>query len=291
LTCTRRGGRSTVARRRPEETLMSMPTYEITALRYGTHQNRAARANFIAIDAHDAPMPLDYFVWAIRGPVGAASPQTIVVDTGMSHAEVAGRPGRVILNPVETMLGRIGIEPDAVRDVVLTHMHFDHAGRLDLFPSATLHLQDAEMAYCTGRCMCHDVLRAPFSVEHVVTAVRRVHSGHVRFHDGTAEIAPGVTLHLVGGHTGGLQVVRVPTARGWVVLASDATHFWANIRTRNPFPLVVDVARMLEGYRILEALADGPDHIIPGHDPLVLARFPGVPGQPDICRLDLPPTG
>jgi glyoxylase-like metal-dependent hydrolase (beta-lactamase superfamily II) len=83
--------------------------------------------------------------------------------------------------------------------------------------------------------------------------------------------------------------VRVPTARGWVVLASDATHFWANIRTRSPFPLVVDVARMLEGYRTLESLADGPDHIIPGHDPLVLARFPGVAGQSDAVRLDLPP--
>jgi len=178
-----------------------------------------------------------------------------------------------------------------VRDVVLTHMHFDHAGRMDLFPQAAFHLQDSEMAYCTGRCMCHDILRAPFAVEDVVTAVRRVHDGRMRFHDGTAEIAPGITVHLVGGHTGGLQVVRVPTARGWVVIASDATHFWANIRTRNPFPLVVDVARMLEGFRLLESLADGPDHIIPGHDPLVLSRFPAVPGQPDIVRLDLSPRG
>jgi glyoxylase-like metal-dependent hydrolase (beta-lactamase superfamily II) len=110
------------------------------------------------------------------------------------------------------------------------------------------------------------------------------------FHDGTAEIAPGISVHLIGGHTGGLQIIRVPTARGWVVLAGDATHYWANIRTRNPFPLVVDVARMLEGYKIAESLADGPDHIIPGHDPLVLTRFPRVPGQTDIVRLDLSPA-
>jgi glyoxylase-like metal-dependent hydrolase (beta-lactamase superfamily II) len=270
---------------------MHMPTYEVFALRYGTHRNRVARANFIAIDAHDAPMPLDYFIWVIRGPSGSASPQTIVVDTGMGAAAVRDRPGRTILAPVEDMLGRVGVDPAAVRDVVLTHMHYDHAGRIDLFPAAGFHIQDAEMAYCTGRCMCHDVLRNPFDVEDVVTAVRRVHAGRMRFHDGTAEIAPGVTLHLVGGHTGGLQVVRVPTARGWVVLASDATHFWANIRTRNPFPLVADVARMLEGFRIIESLADGPDHIIPGHDPLVLTRFAHPPGQPDVVRLDLPPIG
>jgi glyoxylase-like metal-dependent hydrolase (beta-lactamase superfamily II) len=177
-----------------------------------------------------------------------------------------------------------------VSRVVLTHMHFDHAGRLDLFPRATFHIQDAEMAYCTGRCMCHSVLRLPFDVDDVIAAVRRVHAGSMQFHDGTAEIAPGITLHLIGGHSGGLQVVRVPTERGWVVLASDATHLWANIRTGNPFPIMADLTRMLEGYRIIESLADGPDHIIPGHDPLVRTRFPSIPGQPDIVRLDLPPT-
>jgi glyoxylase-like metal-dependent hydrolase (beta-lactamase superfamily II) len=269
---------------------MQTPTYEIFALRYGTHQDRVARANFLSVDDHAAPMPLDYFVWAIRGPVGSAPPRTIVVDTGMGEAAVRNKPGRKVLAPVEAVLGRVGIDPGAVRDVVLTHLHYDHAGRTDLFPAAQFHIQDAEMTYCTGRCMCHDVLRAPFAVEDVVAAVRFVHGGRMRFHDGTAEIAPGVSVHLVGGHTGGLQVVRAPTARGWVVLASDATHYWANIRTRNPFPLVADVAKMLEGYRILESLADGPDHIIPGHDPLVLARFPKAPGQPEAVRLDLPPT-
>jgi len=150
-------------------------------------------------------------------------------------------------------------------------------------------LQDAEMAFATGRCMCHRVLRIPMEVEDVLTAVRHVFADRVRFHDGTATIVPGVTLHLVGGHSGGLQVVRVPTARGHVVLASDAAHFWANIRTRNPFPLVADVAEMAEGWRICEELSDGPDHIIPGHDPLVLSRFPIWPGQPDIALVHKPP--
>lgn len=269
---------------------MTAPVYEIYALRYGTHRDRPARLNFLNGDDHASPMPLDFFVWAIVGPVGSKHPRTIVVDTGMGEKEVANRPGRVILNPVEAMLARIGVDVASVRDVVLTHMHFDHAGRLDLFASARLHIQDAEMAFCTGRSMCHGFLREPFDVEHVVAAVRRVHAGGMVFHDGTAEIAPGVSVHLVGGHSGGLQVVRVPTARGAVVLASDATHYWANIRERRPFSIVVDLARMLEGYRVMERLADGPDHIIPGHDPLVLARFPAVPGVGDVVRVDLPPV-
>ena len=234
-------------------------------------------------------MPLDYFVWVIRDPTAAQ--RTIVVDTGMDASAAARRPGRVILTPVEEMLRWVGVDPAVVRNVVLTHMHFDHAGCIDLFPSATFHIQESEMAFCTGRCMCHRVLRDTFEVEHVISAVRRVYDGRMRFHDGTAEIAPGISLHLIGGHSGGLQVVRVPTARGWVVLASDSAHFWANIRTRSPFPIVVDMARMLEGYNILESLADGLDHIIPGHDPLLFSRFPSAPGQGDVVRLDLPPVG
>src|SRR5271168_2357042 len=127
-----------------EELLMDAPTYEVLALRYATHQNRSARENFIAIDTHDALMPLDYFIWVIRGPIGASSQRTIVVDTGMDAATAARRPGRAILTPVDEMLARVGVDPAAAPDVVLTHMHFDHAGRIDLFPAAKFHIQDSE---------------------------------------------------------------------------------------------------------------------------------------------------
>ncbi len=257
--------------------------YEIVAVRYATQQERGAGSNFLFPDDHSAPMPIDYFVWAITG-----GGRTIVVDTGFD-AVAAARRERALLRSTAEALALVGIESAGVRDVVLTHLHYDHAGCMEAFPAAIFHLQDAEMAFATGRCMCHRVLRIPMEVEDVLTAVRHVYAERVRFHAGTAEIAPGVTLHLVGGHSGGLQVVRVPTARGHVVLASDAAHFWANIRTRNPFPLVVDVGRMAEGWRICEELADGPDHIIPGHDPLVLTRFPTLQGQPDVALLHEPP--
>ena len=273
---------------------MSGPQYEVLALRYGTHQARPARMNFLSVDDHDAPMPLDYFVWAIRGPIGATNPRVVVVDTGMTPQAVANRPGRIVLNTVDAMLARAGIAAAEVADVVLTHMHYDHAGNLDLFPRAMFHIQDAEMAFCTGRCMCHGALRMAFDVRDVIGAVSRVHSGQMQFHDGATDLLPralpGVTLHLIGGHTGGLQAVRVPTARGWVVLASDASHYWANIRTGNPFPILADLPRMAEGWRLLDSLSDGPDHVIPGHDPLVRTRFPALGGDGEIVQLHLPPT-
>ena len=256
---------------------MNDPVYEVLALRYATLQERTAGQNFLFPDDHAAPMPIDYYIWAIRG-----EGRVIVVDTGFGQTGVERRGRSLIRKPAEA-LAEAGIDAATVPDVVLTHLHWDHAGGMPDFPAASFHLQDEEMAFATGRCMCHGVLRMPMDIDDVTYAVRQVYAGRVRFHAGTATIAPGITLHLVGGHSGGMQVVRVPTRRGWVVLASDAIHFTANMRTGNPFPLLVNLKQMLEGYRLCNELADSPDHIIPGHDPEVLQRYPAT--HPNTVRV------
>lgn len=258
--------------------------YRIYAVKYA-HFERRSRDNFIGGDSHDVPMPLDYFVWAVVG-----AQRTFIVDTGFDQA-MADKRGRTITNPVEHGLAKIGIRADEVEDVVITHMHYDHAGNHGLFPRARYHVQDREMAYCTGRCMCHHALSHPFEPEDVKSMVGRLFAGRVKFHDGSAELAPGLTVHWVGGHTNGLQIVRVQTARGWVVLASDASHFYANMQEERPFPVVYNVGDMIEGYETAHRLASSPDHVIPGHDPAVLARYPAHDAETEgwIVRLDLAP--
>ncbi|OGA68754.1 MAG: MBL fold hydrolase [Betaproteobacteria bacterium RIFCSPLOWO2_12_FULL_65_14] len=255
--------------------------YEIYAVKYARHERRAAE-NFIGGDPHDGPMPLDYFVWLVRD-----GGRELVVDTGFSAA-VAAKRGREHLRCPTEGLRLLGVEAAAVRDVVITHLHYDHVGNFELFPGAMLHLQDLEMRYATGRYMGHGCFRGAFDVEDVVGMVRRVYEGRVRFHDGDAELMPGVSLHLVGGHTMGLQVVRVATRRGAVVLASDASHFYANMEQVRPFPIVWSVGAMVDGYRRLHELAESPAHIIPGHDPLVMQRYPAASSELEgiAVRLD-----
>jgi glyoxylase-like metal-dependent hydrolase (beta-lactamase superfamily II) len=230
-------------------------------------------------------MPMDYFVWAAVSTSGAC-----VIDTGFT-AETAARRGRTFLRCPVDSLRLIGVDPDAVENVILTHMHYDHVGNFHRFPRARFHLQEPELRYATGRLMGHPRLRHSFEVEDVVGMVRLTYAGRVDFHNGAAELAPGITLHPAPGHSLGLQFVRVHTRRGWVVVASDVTHFYENMESGRPFTTAVNVDGMLEGFGALIAHAPTRDHIVPGHDPLVMARYPAV--SPELAgiavRLDVKP--
>src|SRR3979409_2098123 len=141
--------------------------YEIYALRYAAMSPRTPHLNSLVPDPHETTASdLDYFVWLIRG-----GGRDILVDTGFNAEEAGLRNRQLPLNPVDA-LARFGVSAGAIRDVVVTHMHYDHAGNLDLFPNARFHLQDREMSYATGRCMCFGALRHPFSGAHVPTMGR-----------------------------------------------------------------------------------------------------------------------
>ena len=265
--------------------MMNEPeVYEVFAVKYA-YLERNRHHNFIIADPHDGSMPLDYYVWAIVN-----ENRTIIVDTGFDYEEAEKRKRHVVRLPKEG-LAMIGIDAAAVKDVIITHLHYDHAGTTGDFPNAQFHLQDLEMAYATGRYMRHAPFKFAYEVEHIVDFVRHLYAKRVVFHDGDSELAPGVSLHHIGGHTMGMQSVRVFTKRGWVVLASDASHFYENMEKTAPFPIVHNVGDMIEGFGKLRALADSPQHIIPGHDPLVMKRYPAPKPELEgiVVRLDVPP--
>jgi len=172
--------------------------YELFAIRYATRDARRG-AHFIGGDPHDGPMPMDYFVWVAKG-----GGRTFVIDTGF-NAEVSEKRKRTFLRcPVEA-LAALGIDANAVEDVILTHLHYDHVGNFDQFPKARFHLQERELAYATGRYMHYPRLSHSFEVEDVCGIVRLNYAGRVMFYNGDAELAPGLTVHAVGGHSAGFN--------------------------------------------------------------------------------------
>jgi glyoxylase-like metal-dependent hydrolase (beta-lactamase superfamily II) len=261
-----------------------IPDYGLFAIRYATREARRSD-HFIGGDPHDGPMPMDYFLW-----IAESDGRAVVIDAGFT-AEVAAKRGRTFLRCPVDALGLIGIDAVGVKDVILTHLHYDHVGNFHRFPNAQFHLQEPELHYAVGRYMRYHKLAHSFEVDDVVGIVRLNYARRVRLYNGPVDLLPGITLHPVHGHSAGLQFVRVHTQRGWVVLASDVTHFYENMETERPFTTAFHVGEMLEGFDKLRAAAPSTRHIIPGHDPEVMRRYP--PPRPElegiVVRLDATP--
>ena len=253
--------------------------WAVFALKYAERNSRVRGDSFVFDDHPAAPHGMDYFVWLLDN-----GERRILVDTGYDAAEAERRDRPIIQDPTD-VLRDFGVAPESLDTVIVTHLHYDHAGGLDRYPNARFHVQAGEMQFATGPCMCHDTLRMPFTADHVCELVRHLYDGRVVFHEGSGEVAPGVSVHRVGGHSRGLQVVQVHTANGPLCLASDASHYYENFIERKPFPIVVDVEDMLTGYDTIQSLAASAERVVPGHDPLVRAFYPQQ-GTLPVWRLD-----
>ena len=140
--------------------------------------------------------------------------------------------------------------------------------------------------------MTHAALRHSFSLPDVLEMVRLIYGERVVFHAGDEEFAPGIMLHHIPGHTPGMQSLSVHTARGWVVLASDAAHYYESLDHGTPFSTHESMLGMLEGFRRVRQLAPSDSHVVPGHDPLVMARYPAPAPELEgiVVRLDVEPN-
>ena len=170
----------------------------------------------------------------------------------------------------------LGIDCASVEHVILSHFHYDHVGCYTLFPHATFYVQDAEMSFYTGRHLHQAAFRHSVELDDILALVRFNYEGRVVFVDGDKEIVPGISVHKVGGHTAGMQIITVQTQGGRAVVASDASHYYHNYEKNVPFTTHHDLPGMYYGFQRIRELADRPDLILPGHDPLVLERLKPV---------------
>ncbi len=251
--------------------------YQVVIVRYGTRSTVRSDVflNYHVYAEPDAPIGMDYFFWVVRN-----RDRTIVVDTGFSAAGGANRK-RTSLLDVATALRALGVDPRTAPPVVVTHAHYDHIGNLDLFPASPVIMAAAEYAFWTGphahRAQLHH------SVEDAELAYLRRASGEGRVETfaGSHDLAPGVRLIEVGGHTPGQSVVRVDTDDGVVLLASDAIHYYEEYERDMPFTQVACLVEMYAAFDRIRAMVDAGEvrHLVSGHDPGTLGRFTPLPGE------------
>ena len=155
-------------------------------------------------------------------------------------------------------LARHGLAPADVCAVVLSHLHFDHANNLEMFPYARVYVSEAECAY--ARNPHPDDLYVP---AHLLGQLEAMDT-HLLAEEG--EIFPGVRWLAAPGHTPGLIALLLDdTPVGRVVLASDAIKTAREALARHCDLAFDDAAR---GSATIARLLDlKPDRLVPGHFP------------------------
>lgn len=252
---------------------MNGTVHEIYAVKFGQNDTAERGHFFMGPDAEPRGehMQLDYFVWAIRSPG-----QDVVLDSGFTAAVNRTRGRNHFEEPADA-LRRLGVDPDRVEHLILSHLHYDHAGGVDQFPNAAVHLQASELAFWTGKYARRGEFLRTIEVDDILRIVRMNLEGRVDLVEGDKEIVDGIRVHHAGGHTPGSQFVSVRTASGIVVLAGDTSHFFENVEGDKPFAVHADVVGLYRTFDRMQALATS-GVVVAGHDPELFERFEAVAG-------------
>ncbi len=244
------------------------PEYEVYAVRYATAPGFPVSSLVAGADAA-RKIDIPFMIWVIKGKDG----RNILVDAGSYKGPVfAGWNLRDVEKP-SVAIGKLGLAPDAVTDIVITHIHWDHVNGVDLFPGARVWIQRGEYEHsidAAGKPKDEAIEAGDAAMLADLKA-----AGRLTLIDGDAkEIIPGVTVYTGGKHTYASQYVAVRTSEGTVVLASDNIYLYENLEKHLPLGLTGDQAADLRVQERALRLASNPRLIVPGHDPAVFTRFP-----------------
>jgi glyoxylase-like metal-dependent hydrolase (beta-lactamase superfamily II) len=249
----------------------SKPQYQIYAIRYATIPDFPA-AELVAGADPARKLDIAMMIWLVRG-----NGRNILVDSGFYHDRFfKDWHVKDFLKPSET-LKPLGLKPEDITDIIITHLHWDHADGVDLFPNARIWIQKDELQYYAGEAWQSKETHGGIDADDVLTLVKLNTEGRVGLVDGDAqEILPGITCYTGGRHTYASQYVGVNSGAGTVVLASDNMYLYENLEKHVPIAATLDAASNLRAQDRMKQLAASPGLIIPGHDPAVMEKFPSV---------------
>jgi glyoxylase-like metal-dependent hydrolase (beta-lactamase superfamily II) len=247
----------------------SNPTYEVYALSYGVYPDFPVSALLAGADK-TRKIDLQMMIWLIKGPG-----KNILVDTGCYHESVVKGKGIQNLIRASDAIAKLGLSAADITDVIITHMHWDHADGMDLFPNAKMWIQKDEYSYYTGAAWQAGGKSGGIEPDDVLTLVKLNTAHRVSLVDGDdREIINGIKVYTGGRHTFASQYVSVRTASGTVVIASDNMYLYENLEKHAPIAQTFDAESNLKAQDRMKQIAARPDLIVPGHDPEVFVKFP-----------------
>jgi len=254
--------------------------YDVYAVRYATLANFPV-SSLIAGADRARHLDIAMMIWVLKGVDGRVA----IVDSGF-HRDQYFKQFTVkdFVKPSDA-IAPLGLAPDQVTDIFLTHMHWDHAGGIDLFPAARVWIQKEEYDYYTSDAWQARTTHGGIDADDVLEIVKRNIAGKVSFVRGDDDtVLSGITFGVGGKHTWQSQFVAVQTRSHTVVLASDNMYLYENLDTHTAISQTLDAASNLRTQDRMKGLASTPALLIPGHDPAVFDRFPRVSDR--IVRIE-----
>jgi glyoxylase-like metal-dependent hydrolase (beta-lactamase superfamily II) len=252
-------------------------TYEIYAIRYATLKDFSV-AGLVAGADKSRKMDIAMMVWLIKG-----GGRNILFDCGFYREKFMSQWHPADYEKPSLAVQRAGVKPEDITDVVISHIHWDHADGFDLFPNAKIWLQKEELEYYAGQAW-QGHKRTAADPDDIVGLVRLNIQQRVGLVNGDAqEILSGITAYTGGKHTWQSQFLGVNTPAGIVVLASDNVYLNENLEKHVPIAATLDADSNLRAQDRMKQLAASPKLIIAGHDPAVLKNFPEI--APGIVRI------
>jgi glyoxylase-like metal-dependent hydrolase (beta-lactamase superfamily II) len=250
------------------------PAYEIYAISYGVIPDFSV-AGLVAGADRSRKLDIQMMVWLLRGRNGS----NILVDSGFYREKLFKQWNvRDFIKPSDA-IAKVGLKPEQITDVIITHMHWDHAGGMDLFPKARIWIQQDEYAYYTGEAWRPGGSHGGIDAEDVMALVKANTEGRVQMVKGDdQEAIAGIRFYTGGRHTYASQYVGVSTRSGTVIIASDNCYLYENLDKRVPIAQTLDAASNLRAQDRMKQLASNLRLVVPGHDPAVFRRFP-APGN------------
>ena len=171
------------------------PEYKIYAVRYATIPDFAV-SGLVAGADRSRKLDIAMLVWLVQG-----GGRTILVDSGFYRNQFFKQWHVTDYEKPSDALSRVGVTPDQVTDVIITHMHWDHADGMDLFPKARIWIQKEELEYYAGSAWQSPRTHGGIDPEDVLAAVKLNTERRLSLVDGDAKVIPGrISLEIGRAH-------------------------------------------------------------------------------------------
>jgi glyoxylase-like metal-dependent hydrolase (beta-lactamase superfamily II) len=255
------------------------PVYEVYAIRYATLPDFPV-ASLVKGADRSRKMDIAMMVWLVKG-----NGRNILVDSGFYRDQFFKEwTVKDFIRPSDAVAA-LGVKPEEITDVIITHMHWDHADGMDLFPKAKIWIQRDEYTYYTGEAWQQRRTHGGIDPDDVLAIVKLNMEGRVEMVNGDdQEIMPGITCYIGGKHTWQSQYITVNSRAGTIVLASDNMYLYENLEKHVPIAATLDADSNLRAQDRMKQLAVSPKLIVPGHDPAVFDKFPKISDR--VVRID-----